>query len=193
MDNFNNTSVNESNPGAIEEGAQQQEEVKTYTQDEVLALIQSEADKRVSQALKTQQKKYEKQLSLSKLDGDEREKAEKDNIIAELEEQLAKFEIERNKSELKSVLASRGLSAEFADIINITDDIEASQANIDKLDKLFKAAVKAEVERRLAGNAPKGNGANAAEITKETAKKMSIAEMNALANSDPELFKKLFN
>lgn len=193
MDNFNNTSVNESNPGAIEEGAQQQEEVKTYTQDEVLALIQSEADKRVSQALKTQQKKYEKQLSLSKLDGDEREKAEKDNRIAELEEQLAKFEIERNKSELKSVLASRGLSAEFADIINITDDIEASQANIDKLDKLFKAAVKAEVERRLAGNAPKGNGANAAEITKETAKKMSIAEMNALANSDPELFKKLFN
>ena len=192
MDNFNNTSVNESNPGAIEEGAQQ-EEVKTYTQDEVLALIQSEADKRVSQALKTQQKKYEKQLSLSKLDGDEREKAEKDNRIAELEEQLAKFEIERNKSELKSVLASRGLSAEFADIINITDDIEASQANIDKLDKLFKAAVKAEVERRLAGNAPKGNGANAAEITKETAKKMSIAEMNALANSDPGLFKKLFN
>ena len=192
MDNFNNTSVNESNPGAIEEGAQQ-EEVKTYTQDEVLALIQSEADKRVSQALKTQQKKYEKQLSLSKLDGDEREKAEKDNRIAELEEQLAKFEIERNKSELKSVLSSRGLSAEFADIINITDDIETSQANIDKLDKLFKAAVKAEVERRLAGNAPKGNGANAAEITKETAKKMSIAEMNALANSDPELFKKLFN
>lgn len=192
MDNFNNTSVNESNPGAIEEGAQQ-EEVKTYTQDEVLALIQSEADKRVSQALKTQQKKYEKQLSLSKLDGDEREKAEKDNRIAELEEQLAKFEIERNKSELKSVLSSRGLSAEFADIINITDDIEASQANIDKLDKLFKAAVKAEVERRLAGNAPKGNGANAAEITKETAKKMSIAEMNALANSDPELFQKLFS
>ena len=193
MDNFNNTSVNESNPGAIEEGAQQQEEVKTYTQDEVMALLQSESDRRVQQALKTQQKKYEKQLSLSKLDGDEREKAEKDNRIAELEEQLAKFEIERNKSELKSVLSSRGLSAEFADIINISDDIEASQANIDKLDKLFKAAVKAEVERRLAGNAPKGNGANAAEITKETAKKMSIAEMNALANSDPELFQKLFN
>lgn len=192
MDNFNNTSVNESNPGAIEEGAQQ-EEVKTYTQDEVLALIQSEADKRVSQALKTQQKKYEKQLSLSKLDGDEREKAEKDNRIAELEEQLAKFEIERNKSELKSVLSSRGLSAEFADIINITDDIEASQANIDKLDKLFKAAVKAEVERRLAGNAPKGNGANAAEITKETAKKMSIAEMNELEKQQPELFAKLFS
>lgn len=166
---------------------------KTYTQDEVLQLIQSEADKRVSQALKTQQKKYEKQLSLSQLDGDERAKAEKDNRIAELEEQLAQFTIERNKSELKSVLSSRGLSAEFADIINITDDIETSQANIDTLDKLFKAAVKAEVEKRLAGNAPKGNGASPAEITKDTAKKMSMAELNELAAKDPELFSRLFN
>lgn len=166
---------------------------KTYTQDEVLALLQSETDKRVSQALKTQQKKYEKQLSLSKLDGDERAKAEKDNRIAELEEQLAQFQIERNRSELKSVLSSRGLSAEFADIISINDDIEASQSNIDKLDRLFKAAVRAEVEKRLAGNAPKGNGAGSAEITKETAKKMSMAELSALEKSNPELFKKLFN
>ena len=173
---------------------QQQEEVKTYTQEEVLALLQSETDKRVQQALKTQQKKYEKQLSLSKLDGEERAKAEKDNRIAELEEQLAQFHIERNKSELKSVLSSRGLSAEFADIVAIGDDIELAQANIDKLDKLFKAAVKAEVEKRLAGNAPKGNGgAAAAEITKESAKKMSMAELSALEKSNPELFNKLFN
>ena len=166
------------------------DEEKTYTQDEVLKLLQSETDKRVSQALKTQQKKFEKQLSLSKLDDDERAKAEKDNRIAELEEQLAQFQIERNKSELKSVLSSRGLSAEFADIIAINDDIEASQANIDRLDKLFKSAVKAEVEKRLAGNAPKGNGGSPAEITKETAKKMSLAELNALP---PEQLEKLFS
>lgn len=173
--------------------ASTQEEIKTYTQEEVLALLQSETDKRVSQALKTQQKKYEKQLSLSKLDGDEREKAEKDNRIAELEERLAQYEIEKNRSELKSVLSSRGLSAEFADIIVINDDIEASQANIDKLDKLFKKAVKDEIEKRLAGNAPKGNGAGAsAEYTKENAKKMSLAEMNRLAKADPEKFKALF-
>ena len=187
--NENNETIN------VNEGGEnnQEQEVKTYTQEEVLALLQSETDKRVSQALKTQQKKYEKQLSLSKLDGDERAKAEKDNRIAELEEQLAQFQIERNKSELKSVLSSRGLSAEFADIIAINDDIEASQANIDKLDKLFKAAVKAEVEKRLAGNAPKGNGGAPAEITKETAKKMSMAEMDELSRTNPELFKKLFN
>lgn len=169
-------------------------ENKTYTAEEVMALIQSETDKRVSQALKTQQKKYEKQLSLSKLDGNEREKAEKDNRIAELEEQLAAFQTEKNRSELKSVLSSRGLSAEFADIIAIGDDIEIAQANIDKFDRLFKNAVRVEVERRLAGNAPKGNGGtNPAEITKEQAKTMSMAELNNLAKTQPELFAKLFN
>lgn len=184
---------NMTNSNVAEEQQVEEQEVKTYTQEEVLELLQRESDKRVSQALKTQQKKYEKQLSLSKLDGEERAKAEKDAEIAELREQLAQFQIERNRSELKSVLSSRGLSAEFADIIAINDDIEASQANIDKLDKLFKAAVKAEVEKRLAGNAPKGNGGTTNEITKDSAKKMTMAQLNELANSNPELFEKLFN
>ena len=183
---INNTSVEDGS------GAENQEpEVKTYTQEEVLALLQSETDKRVSQALKTQQKKYEKQLSLSKLDGAEREKAEKDNRIAELEEQLQLFQTERNKSELKSVLSTRGLSAEFADIIAINDDIEASQANIDKLDKLFKAAVKAEVEKRLAGNAPKTG--EDVKLTEKDIKKMSLSELSNLKRDNPEKFNQFFN
>lgn len=170
------------------------EETKVYSEDEVLQLIKSESDRRVSQALKTQQKKYEKQLSLSKLDGDERAKAEKDNRIAELEEQLAQFQIEKNRSELKSVLSSRGLSAEFADIIVVSDDIEASQANIDKLDKLFKESVKAEVEKRLKGATPKGNanGGVTNTITKDNAKKMGLAEMSRLKETNPELYKQFF-
>lgn len=186
-----NINVNETN---TEVATEQATEVKTYTQEEVLALIQSESDKRVSQALKTQEKKYQKELSLSKLDGVERDIAEKDNKIAELQGLLDEMNTERNRSELKSVLSSRGLSAEFADIIIINDDIETSQANIDKLDRLFKAAVKAEVEKRLAGSTPKGNGGSAAnELTKESVKKMSLAELNALAKNNPEAYNKYFN
>ena len=162
---------------------------KTYSFEEIQALI----EKGKKEALAKQKKQYEKQISLSKLDGDEREKAEKDAKIQELEEKLSAFEQEKNRSELKSVLASRGLSAEFADIVLITNDLEESQANIDKLDKLFKAAVKAEVEKRLAGNTPKGNGVTPTELTKEDAKKMSIQELNDLAIKQPELFNKLFN
>ena len=186
--------INETN--VQETQTQETTETKTYTQEEVLALLQSETDKRVSQALKTQQKKFDKQLSLSKLDDDAREKAMKDERIKELEEMLRDRDIANNKSELKSVLGARGLSAEFADIITITDDIEESQAKIDVLDKLFKAAVKAEVEKRLAasGGTPKGNShAVTAELTKESFKKMSLSEQAALYKNNPELYKKLTN
>lgn len=188
MENTENININET----VEET--ENTETKTYTQEEVLALLQSETDKRVTAALKKQQAKYEKKLSLSKLDGDEREKAEKDNRIAELEELVAQMNTERNKSELKSVLSSRGLSAEFADIISISDDLETSQGNIDKLDKLFKAAVKAEVERRIAANggSVRGNGSTSTDsITKETFSKMSLVEQSKIYQTNPELYKKL--
>lgn len=174
----------------------QAEETKTYTQEEVMALLQSETDKRVSQALKTQEKKFAKQLSLSKLDDEAREKAEKDERIRELEEMLRDRDIANNKSELKSVLSARGLSAEFADIITITDDIEESQAKIDVLDKLFKAAVKAEVEKRLAqsGGTPKGASSNSgAELTRESFRKLPLSEQNNIYKNNPELYKKLTN
>lgn len=172
----------------------QETETKTYTQEEVLALLQSETDKRVTAALKTQQKKFDKQMSLSKLDDNAREKAEKDARIQELEEMLRERDIANNKSELKSVLSARGLSAEFADIITISEDIEESQAKIDVLDKLFKAAVKNEVERRLAasGGTPKGNSNhNSGEITKEQFRKMSLSQQAVIARDHPEIYKKL--
>lgn len=185
MENNENTSVE-----TVETETNQEQ--KFYTAEEVASLIQSETDKRVSQALKTQQKKFDKQLSLSKLDDNERAMAEKDDKIAELTELLAERDKERNRSELKSVLSSRGLSAEFADIIIINEDIESSQANIDKLDKLFKAAVKAEVEKRIAGTAPRGNSTNTSgEITPEVFRAMPLAQKQALAISNPELYKKL--
>lgn len=153
MDNFENTGIEETTATTTE---QNDDSAKTYTQEEVAKMLQQESDRRVTAALAKQKKEFDKKLSLSKLDDNEREKAEQANTIAELREQLAAFQIEKNRSELKSVLSSRGLSAEFADIISINDDIEASQRNIDALDKLFKAAVRAEVEKRLAGNCSKG-------------------------------------
>lgn len=187
MDTNTNTTVDvETTQGS----APEQETVKTYTQEEVNAMLQSEADRRVSQALAKQQQKFDKQLSLAKLDGNEREKAEKDNLIAELQEQLAEFKMEAAKSEIKSVLSSRGLSAEFADLLKITDDTQATQAVIDKFDKLFKQAVSQAVEKRLGGKTPK-TAVNTSEMTAEDFRKLSYQEMMGLKASDPELFRKL--
>lgn len=193
-DNMNNNTSVETTETTTET-VETNTEGKTYTQEEVLKLIQQETDRRVTAALKTQQKKFDKQMSLSKLDDEERVKAEKDNRIAELEEMVAQFNIEKNRSELKSTLAARNLDVRFADIISITDDIEESQKNIDLLDKMFKAAVKTEVEKRLAatGGAPKGNSNSApsGEITREQFKSMTLAQQAALARDNRELYDKL--
>ena len=162
---------------------------KTYTQEEVLEMLQRESDKRVSQALKKQEQKFQKQMSLSKLDGDERERAEKDDRIAELEAQLAEFRIEKNKSELKSTLAARGLDAQFADLLNIGDDTQENQKLISDFDKLFKRAVNAEVEKRISGTNIKGNNntnKDTGAMTVEKYNKMTVGEATRYLNSNPE-------
>ena len=184
-DNMNNTGVNEN------ENNENQQETKTYSAEEVAKLIQAEADRRTNQALAKQKKEYEKKLSLSSLDEQQRKEAEAQMKIEELQSQLAEFQIEKNRSELKSVLGSRGLSAEFADILSISDDLEESQANIDKLDKLFKAAVKAEVEKRLVGNSPKGSGGQSQPMTKEDFLKLPMHEMQRLMDSNKEFYTNL--
>ena len=85
-----------------------QENEKTYTQNEVNELLQRESDRRVSQALAKQKKEYEKKLSLSNLDENQRAVAEKDNRISELEEQLKEFRTIQAKNEVIKVLDARG-------------------------------------------------------------------------------------
>lgn len=183
------------NQGVIDnsanEQAEQQNEQKTYTQDEVLKLLQSESDRRVTQALAKQQKKYEKQLSLSNLDEAERTKAEKDMRIQELEEQLKEYTILQNKNEVIKVLTARNLNPAFADLIAIGDDLEEAQNRIASLDKLFKTAVQDEVKKRLAGGVPKAGLSTSDEITPEKFKKMTLAQKSELYRNNPELFEKL--
>ena len=129
---------------------------KTYTKEEVLALLQQERDKKdrekdraVTQALKTQAKKNEKDKSLAKMDKEERERAELVDRNKELEEMIAEMRVDKARSDLKSTLGARGLDARFADLLNITDDVDANQQVIASFDKIWKAAVSAEVDKRL--------------------------------------------
>ena len=105
------TGTENENNGTQGQGQGQTEEAKTYTAEEVAKLIQAEADRRTNQALAKQKKEYEKKLSLSSLDEQQRKEAEAQMKIEELQSQLAAFQIEKNRSELKSVLSTRGLSA----------------------------------------------------------------------------------
>ncbi len=169
---------------------------KTFTQEEVLALIQSEADKRVTQALQKQKRDYEKEIakqkSLSGLDAEERAKAESQNKIAELEEQLSQFRLSNTKAEISKVLSARGMSAELVDYVVTTEDVEECQAKIEKLDKLFKKMVAEEVTKRLGSTTPKTSTLGLdGQITKEQYSKMTVTEKRHLCENNRELWEAL--
>ena len=179
---------NMNTPTGLEEG---QEQPKSYTQEEVAKLLQAEADKRVTAALAKQKKEYEKKLSLSSLDENQRATAEKDMRIQELQDKLNQYQILQNKNEVMKVLGARGLNPAFADLIAIGEDVEEAQARLDTLDKLFKDAVQTEVKKRLATGTPKVGAGSTDEMTADQFKKLSVAQQNEIYKRNPDLVKKL--
>ena len=188
-ENLNN---NANEPEVKDTGADN--ETKTYTQEEVEALLQKEADRRVSEALKKAEKKKEaavkeaqKLAAMNEQEKYEYELKQRENAIAEKEKQLALME---NKNEASKILAEKGISIALVDFI-VAEDAETMKTNIDLLDKCFKESVKAEIEKRLKSNTPKKNLPLDEQLTKESFKKLSMMEQQKLFETNPELFKQL--
>lgn len=139
---------------------------QTFTWDQVMKLVQSESDKRVTAALAKQEKAHKREMSLSGLDEQQRELAKRDQTIADLQEQNRSLTIAQNKAELIKTLAGRGLPVEFADVIEVGEDVEKAQQKVDALDAAFKRAVEDAVKTRLAGKTMPGRGGAATSITK---------------------------
>ena len=181
---------------------EQKEEAKTYSEDELKTLLQKEGDRRVTEALRKKEreiKALEQRLAnektLSQLDEESRAAKEKEIRIAELEAQLKDFQTAQTKNEVMKVLGARGLSAAFADMLAIGTDTEEAQKLIDDFDKLFKKEVAREVKARLAETSavPQIADAMSGKMTKEQFNKLSLAEQQAMYNSDPELVRSLIN
>lgn len=171
----------------------QNTQAKTYTQEEVDRLLQSESDRRVSEALKkADKKKQEAVKEAQKLAAmNEQEKYEyqlkqREEAIIAKEKALALAE---NKNEAGKILSEKGLSLSLVDFV-VAEDADTMKANIDLLEKAFKASVKAEVEKRMGGNAPKKTVSEET-LTKEKVKKMSLGDLNKLYNENPELYRKM--
>ena len=187
-DNNNNNNNNN--------GAGEGNEPKTYTQEEVDKLLQSEADRRVSEALKKQAKKNEEKVreaeKLAKMSADEKyeyELEQREKAIQAKEKELALAE---NKNVASKILADKGLSLELVDFV-IAEDAETMKSNIDVLARAFKKSVKAEVEKRLGSPVPKKNLGNPDSITREQFNKMSLDEQSRLYQENPEIYKALVN
>lgn len=173
---------------------QVEETTKTYTEQEVLEMVQKEADRRVSQALEKQARKTEAKIAeaqklaqMNEAEKYEYQLKQREDAIAAKERELALME---NKNEAGKILNERGLSLALVDFV-VAEDAETMKNNIDLLDRAFKASVKAEVEKRMGSSVPKKNLPLDKAITKADLAKMSIAEMAAFKRDNPDVYAQL--
>lgn len=167
---------------------------KTYTESEVQALLQREGDRRVSSALKKQQKEFERQTAeadkLRDMDESQRKEYEYTQRLQELENKEREFAIAQNKLEATKVMANRELPIEFVDYI-VAEDAETMMENITTFERLFKGAVADAVAKKIASPAPKTGTAKQTGMTKEEFRKLSVAQQTEIFRSNPELYKQM--
>ena len=167
---------------------------KTYTESEVQALLQREGDRRVTNALKKQQKEFEtKQAEAEKLramDENQRKEYEYTQKLQELEKREREFTVAQNKLEATKVLANRELPIEFVDYI-VAEDADTMMENINVFERAFKAAVADAVAKKIASPAPKGGSVKQTGMTKEEFRKLTVAQQSELFRTNPELYRQM--
>lgn len=183
-----------------EEGGEGEE--KTYTQAELDSMLQSETDKRVTEALKTAKDKWSKEYAkrledekkeaerLAKLSAEEREKAKFDKERKAFEDERAQFERDRLEMQVAKELANEGLDTEFASIL-MGADADTSMDNIKTFKASFDKAVEAAVKARLAGRTPEsgsGNGLTTNPFSKEG---YNLTKQAELYRTNRELYNEL--
>lgn len=156
-----NDGAGNGNGGANDEGNNE----KTYTEAE----FKSEVDRRVNEAIKTAQGKWQKDYEtklkaekdeatrLAKLSADERAKAEFDKERKAFETERSKYQRDKLVFECSKLLAAENLSVDFAELLTGAD-ADTTKTNIEKFKTAFNSAVEASVTERLKGNPPKGGG-----------------------------------
>lgn len=173
-----------------------QQEIKTFTEEEVASMLQTEADRRVTQALAKQKAQFEKEKAESEKlkDMDDAQRREYDinqrlKLIKEREKEMA---LKENLMEASNVMLKRGLPIEFVDYV-LADDAETMLDNINTFEKSFNTAVQDAVNKKVSTPSPgAGRSSNSsAAITKEQFNKMTLAQQSELYRNDQELFKAL--
>lgn len=138
---------------------------KAYTDEELKNLIQSEADKRVTQALETSRVKWEKEYQeklekekteaqkLAKMSADERAKAEFEKKEAELQKREKEIIKKELQAQARDELSEKGLPSILVDLLNY-DSADTVKESMDSIAKIWEEAVQRGVSERIKGDKP---------------------------------------
>ena len=187
-----NQNVNVNEAVEVTEEIKPQEEIKTFTQEEVNAIL----EKRLSREIKKIEAEKQKAMELElKAELEEAEKlakmSETERVKAKAERERAKFEKERKKFEEEmrafnqermlnttmTTLSEKNLPVEFASFLR-ADNAEQIMDNISTFEKHFNDAVEKAVLERLRVKTPQ-TGTATKNFDMNELRNMSVAEINA--------------
>lgn len=189
------------------ENKQDEQESKTYTQEELDNLLQSQTDKRVSQALETAKAKWQEEYQarleeekseaekLASMSAEERAKAEFEKEKEEWLKEKSSFEKEKMKLEATKLLSAEGLPIAFVDyVVSNTPTAEEVAENVKTFSMNWAKALDEAVTEKLKGKSPVSSGLQNKDIvnmTKEEFGKLPYKERVRMLNIDPEIVGKL--
>ena len=154
-------------------------ELKTF--DDLLKekTYQSEFDKRIAKALETAKGKWTAEQDkaiqdakteaekLATMNAEQKAKYEAEKKEADFNKRLAELNARELKATAKDTLASEGLPAELAEVLNYSD-AETCNKSIEHVKKAFQTAIEKAVNEKLGDNNPpkRGNSTEDAETEK---------------------------
>lgn len=172
-------------------------EKTTYTAEEVADLIQREADKRVTSALKKAElannKKIAEAKRLAEMSEADRQNEKIRQLEAELQERAKEISIRENTITLQAEMSKRNIPAELAQFL-VSDDADTMFDNLKLFDGVLKKLINSEVEKRITGTTPKsGNMKSTESMTKDKFKNLSLSAQQEIFETNKDLYNAMTN
>ncbi|WP_170243865.1 capsid assembly scaffolding protein Gp46 family protein [Streptococcus suis] len=166
---------------------------KTFTQEEVNALIEKRLAKQEKSFNKRIQEKLDEAEKLRQMNAEQKaeyEAQKQADYIAELEAKINRSGLEKEASKM---LSESGLVADDKILgFVVKDTAEATQEAVDSFSALVNDLADKKVGEMLKGKTPKKvEQSTAGGITKEQFNRMGYKDRNELLQNDPELYAKL--
>lgn len=160
---------------------------KKYSDAEVNALL----NKKFAEWAKKRDAEVDEAKKLAEMNESEKAKYERDKLQKQLDELLAKDQLNKMTKEARSMLSDANITvSDDLLALLVTTDAEKTKAAVNSFATLFKDAVETTVKERLKGNTPKGSknsGSSALTVDKIMAIKDPIERQEAII-ANKELF-----
>lgn len=170
--------------------AEEQEEIKTFTAEEVEKMIDSRISKAYVKWDKEKNKAVEKAKSLAEMSEAERQTEH----IKELETKAAEYErkiaVMENTKVCLEECSKRNIPAEFNQFI-VCDDADVMLERLNTFEKTLKKMINEEVKKKLPSTVVEKGSVDINKITKEQFNSMTLSEQNRIFNENKELYMQL--